>query len=159
MSTFIELDSIDRLILLSLQEDATLSMHALSEKVGLSPNPVWRRIKRLEEEGVIARRVAVLNLDRLGLGLTTFVAIRTSQHEAGWLETFARAVRSIPEIIECHRMSGDVDYFLKVVVRDMAHYDRVYKALISAVPGLSDVSSTFSMERLKETSRIDPATA
>jgi Lrp/AsnC family transcriptional regulator len=159
MATFVELDAIDRLILLALQEDATLSMQALADKVGLSANPVWRRIKRLEEEGVIVRRVAVINPDRLGLSLTTFVAIRTSQHEAKWLDTFASAVRRIPEIIECHRMSGDVDYFLKIVVRDMAHYDRVYKALISDVPGLIDVSSTFSMERLKETSRIDPATA
>jgi Lrp/AsnC family transcriptional regulator len=155
----IELDSIDRQILLALQQDATISMQALADKVGLSANPVWRRIKRLEESGVITARVVVVDPVRLGLRLTTFVAIRTSQHEVKWLETFAKAVRRIPEIIECHRMSGDVDYFLKIIVRDMAHYDTVYKTLIAAVPGLIDVSSTFSMERLKETARIDPATA
>ncbi len=159
MTIKIELDSIDRKILLALQEDATLSMQALADLVGLSANPVWRRIKRLEDVGVITARVAVVDPQVLGLRLTTFVAVRTSQHEAKWLDTFAKAVRRIPEIIECHRMSGDIDYLLKIIVRDMAHYDKVYKELISAVPGLIDVSSTFSMERLKATSKIDPATA
>jgi Lrp/AsnC family transcriptional regulator len=152
----IEFDTIDRHILLTLQEDATISMQALADKVGLSANPVWRRIKRLEEARIITGRVAVVDPVQLGLRLTSFMAIRTNQHEVKWLENFARAVRRIPEIIECHRMTGDVDYLLKIIVRDMAHYD---KTLITAVPGLIDVSSTFSMERLKETARIDPATA
>jgi Lrp/AsnC family transcriptional regulator len=155
----IEFDTIDRQILLALQEDATISMQALADKVGLSANPVWRRIKRLEEARVITGRVAVVDPVQLGLRLTSFMAIRTNQHEVKWLENFARAVRRIPEIIECHRMTGDVDYLLKIIVRDMTHYDKVYKTLITAVPGLIDVSSTFSMERLKETARIDPATA
>jgi Lrp/AsnC family transcriptional regulator len=155
----IEFDTIDRHILLTLQEDATISMQALADKVGLSANPVWRRIKRLEEARIITGRVAVVDPVQLGLRLTSFMAIRTNQHEVKWLENFARAVRRIPEIIECHRMTGDVDYLLKIIVRDMAHYDKVYKTLITAVPGLIDVSSTFSMERLKETARIDPATA
>lgn len=155
----IELDSIDRKILLALQDDATLSMQELADRVGLSANPVWRRIKRLEEAQIITRRVAVVDPAKLGLILTTFVTVRTSQHEAKWLDIFAKAVRRIPEIVECHRMSGDIDYLLKIIVRDMTHYDKVYKDLISAVPGLIDVSSTFSMERLKETSKIDPATA
>jgi Lrp/AsnC family transcriptional regulator len=155
----IEFDTIDRQILLALQEDATISMQALADKVGLSANPVWRRIKRLEEARVITGRVAVVDPVQLGLRLTSFMAIRTNQHEVKWLENFARAVRRIPEITECHRMTGDVDYLLKIIVRDMTHYDKVYKTLITAVPGLIDVSSTFSMERLKETARIDPATA
>jgi Lrp/AsnC family transcriptional regulator len=155
----IEFDTIDRQILLALQEDATISMQALADKVGLSANPVWRRIKRLEEARIITGRVAVVDPVQLGLRLTSFMAIRTNQHEVKWLENFARAVRRIPEITECHRMTGDVDYLLKIIVRDMTHYDKVYKTLITAVPGLIDVSSTFSMERLKETARIDPATA
>jgi Lrp/AsnC family transcriptional regulator len=159
MTSKLELDAIDRLILLALQEDATMSMQDMADKVGLSANPVWRRIKRLEESGVIARRVAVVDPVKLGLGLTSFVTIRTSQHDAKWLDIFAKAVRKIPEIVECHRMSGDVDYLLKIIVRDVSHYDKVYKNLVAVVPGLLDVSSTFSMERLKETSRIDPSTA
>ncbi|MBL8224243.1 MAG: Lrp/AsnC family transcriptional regulator [Chromatiales bacterium] len=149
------LDSIDRHILEILQADASLSVNAIGERVGLSANPCWRRIRRLEEAGVIERRVAIVDQAAIGLPMTAFVSIRTDKHNAEWLDTFARGVRSIPEIVECHRMSGDVDYVLKVVVRDIAHYDRVYRRLIAEVPGLSDVSSTFSMERLKFSTVLD----
>lgn len=155
----IELDSIDRHILGILQEDAALPVQVVAERVGLSPNPCWRRIKQLEAAGVIERRVALVNAAAVGLSVTAFVSIRTNQHNADWLQSFARGVQSIPEIVECHRMSGDIDYLLKVVVRDIQHYDRVYRRLIAAVPGLSDVSSTFSMERLKHGTKLELATA
>ena len=158
MSKFVELDSIDKKILGTLQEDATLSIQAISQRVGLSANPCWRRIKRLEDLGVIERRAAIIDPVTVGLSMTAFVTIRTSQHEVGWLESFATAVASIAEILECHRMSGEVDYLLKIVVRDIAHYDNVYQRLIAAVPGLIDVTSTFSMERLKHGTQLDLST-
>ena len=105
----------------------------------------------MEEAGIIEGRVAVVNAPSLGLAMTAFVSIRISAHDKPWLERFASAIRAIPEIVECHRMSGDVDYLLKMLVRDIQHYDRVYQQLISEVPGLSDVSSTFSMEQMKAT--------
>ena len=132
-----------------------MPVQQIADQVGLSVNPCWRRIKRLEEDGVIERRVALVNAAAVGLGMTAFVTIRTNQHNQTWLEGFARGVQRIPEIIECHRMSGDIDYLLKIVVRDIAHYDRVYQKLIAEVPGLSDVSSTFSMERLKHGVKLD----
>lgn len=155
MAKKLELDSIDRRILGLLQDDASLPVQQIADEVGLSVNPCWRRIKLLEEAGVIERRVALVNAAAVGLGVTVFVSIRTNQHNQTWLEAFARGIQGIPEIIECHRMSGDIDYLLKIVVRDIAHYDRVYQKLISAVPGLSDVSSTFSMERLKHGVKLD----
>jgi Lrp/AsnC family transcriptional regulator len=153
-----EIDSIDRKILGIIQEDCTLSVQQLAERVGLSANPCWRRVKRLEAEGVIRKRVAILNAEVLGLAMTVFVSIRTSRHDVAWLETFAAAMSRIPEIVEAHRMSGDVDYLLKIVVEDVAHYDRVYRRLITIVPGLSDVSSAFSMESLKYGVAIDLST-
>lgn len=149
MTDKLQIDAIDRRILGILQSDATLSIHDIGEQVGLSTNPCWRRIKRMEDAGIIERRVAILNPTKLGLGVTAFVSIRTDKHTPEWLASFADGIRSIPEIIECHRMSGDVDYLLKIAVGDIAHYDRIYQQLIATVPGLSDVSSTFSMERLK----------
>ena len=149
MSDIVELDTIDRKILRIIQQDASLAIHEIADQVGLSTNPCWRRIRRMEDVGLIERRVAILNPARLGLGVTVFVAIRTDKHNPEWLSLFAEGVQRIPEILECHRMSGDVDYLLKIAVRDIAHYDRVYQQLIASIPGLSDVSSTFSMERLK----------
>ena len=149
MSKNIKIDAIDRRILEIIQRDATHSIQDIAEQVGLSTNPCWRRIKRMEDAGIIERRVAILNPVKLGLGVTAFVSIRTNKHTPDWLASFAAGILSIPEIIECHRMSGDVDYLLKIAVADIAHYDRIYQELIAAVPGLSDVSSTFSMERLK----------
>jgi Lrp/AsnC family transcriptional regulator len=149
MSKNVKIDAIDRRILEIIQRDATYSIQDIGEQVGLSTNPCWRRIKRMEDAGIIERRVAILNPVKLGLGVTAFVSIRTNKHTPDWLASFAAGILSIPEIIECHRMSGDVDYLLKIAVADIAHYDRIYQELIAAVPGLSDVSSTFSMERLK----------
>lgn len=149
MAIFDEIDAIDARILGIIQDDATLSIQQIGDRVGLSTNPCWRRIKRMEDAAIIERRVAILDPAKIGLGVTAFVTIRTDKHNPEWLKLFAQGVRAIPEIIECHRMSGDVDYLLKIAVSDIAHYDRIYQQLISAVPGLADVSSTFSMERLK----------
>jgi len=149
-----QLDSIDWAILNVLQADAALPIHEVGEQVGLSHNACWRRIRRLEDSGVIARRVALLDPAKLGLGTTVFVAIRTNRHDPAWLDAFSRGIAGIDEISECHRMAGDVDYLLKLVVRDIAHYDRIYRKLIAAVPDLADVSSSFSMERMKATTAL-----
>ncbi len=154
-----KLDSIDRKILAILQQDTTLSIQDIADQVGLSANPCWRRIRQMEAAGVIAARVALVDPQAVGLGVTAFVMVRTGQHDRAWLERFASAVATIPEILECHRMSGDVDYLLKIIVADIAHYDRVYQRLITLVPGLSDVSSTFSMEQMKYGTAIDLTTA
>jgi len=154
MTTETQLDSIDWAILTQLQADASLPVHEIGERVGLSHNACWRRIKRLEEAGVIARRVALLDPERLGLATTVFVSVRTNRHDPEWLAAFSRGVAAIDEVIECHRMAGDVDYLLKLVVRDIAHYDRIYRKLIAAVPDLADVSSSFSMERMKHTTAL-----
>ena len=149
-----QIDSIDWAILAVLQADASLSVHEVGERVGLSSNACWRRIKRLEESGVIARRVALVDPVKLGLNTTVFVAIKTGRHDPAWLEAFSRGVASIDEITECHRMAGEVDYLLKLTVRDIAHYDRIYRKLIATVPDLNDVSSSFSMEKLKATTAL-----
>ena len=158
MPDIYQLDSTDRRILDLIQNDATLSLQEIADKVNLSSNPCWRRIRRMETEGVIDRRVAIVNPAKLGLGASVFVTIRTNKHDEGWLKKFAKGVKGIPEIVECHRMSGDLDYLLKVVVRDISHYDAVYQKLIAAVPGLGDVSSAFSMESLKHSTAIDMST-
>lgn len=150
----IELDSKDRRLLELLQDDASLSIQALAERVGLSANPCWRRIKRLEAEGVIERRVVLVDPVALGVPVTVFVRVNTGRHSAEWVRLFAAAVQSIPAITECHRLSGDVDYLLKIVVADIDDYDRVYNELIRRVPDLTDVSSMFSMEKLKSTTRL-----
>ena len=147
------LDAIDRKILTCLQRDATMPVAEIAERVGLSTTPCWRRIQRLERDGVIAGRVALLDPDKLNLGVTVFVHIRTAQHNAAWLEKFAAAVAAIPEIVELYRMSGDIDYLMRVVVPDIAGYDAIYQRLIAAVE-LSDVSSTFAMERIKHTTAL-----
>lgn len=149
----IELDSIDRRILAALQNDATLSIADISERVGLSQTPCWKRIKRLEGAGVITGRVALLDRMQLGVGTTVFVSVRTSQHDEDWLVQFADAIRAIPEVTEFYRMSGDVDYLLKIVCRDIADYDRIYKSMIRAAK-LSDVSSSFAMEQIKYTTEV-----
>jgi len=149
----ISIDAIDRKILTCLQRDATLPVAEIAERVGLSTTPCWRRIQRLERDGVIVGRVALLDPDKLNLGVTVFVHIRTAQHNAAWLEKFAKAVAGIPEIVELYRMSGDIDYLMRVVVPDIAGYDAIYQRLIAAVE-LSDVSSTFAMERIKHTTAL-----
>ncbi len=146
-------DAIDRRLLAILQQDATTPIAALSERVGLSQTPCWKRVKRLQDCGVIRGKVALLDADALDLSLTVFVAIRTSRHDPAWLETFAREAAALSEVVEFYRMSGDVDYLLKVVVRDIRAYDAFYKRLITTAP-LSDVSSSFAMERIKSTTAL-----
>ena len=147
------LDLIDRKILMALQEDATLTLAALSARVGLTQTPCWKRLRRLEAEGYIAGRVTLLDRDKLGLGVTVFVAIRTTQHDEAWLTEFASVVSEFPEVVEFYRMSGDVDYLLKVVCADIAGYDRIYKKLIRSVQ-MFDVSSSFAMEQIKYTTSL-----
>lgn len=154
-----ELDDIDRRILAIVQDDATRPIQDIADAVGLSTNPCWRRIKRLEADGVIERRVALVNPRAVGLKATVFVIVRTNRHDKDWLGVFSAGVRQLPEVVECHRMSGDMDYLLKLVVTDIDHYDRVYQRLIAVVPGLGDVSSAFSMEALKHTTAIDLSAA
>jgi Lrp/AsnC family transcriptional regulator len=147
------LDQLDRKILSILQVDATLPVATVAERVGLSPTPCWRRIQKLEEAGVIQARVAVLDPAKLNVGVTVFVSVRTNQHDLAWLEKFAAAVRDFPEVVEFYRMSGDIDYLLRIVVPDIAAYDAVYKRLIARV-ALSDVSSAFAMESIKYTTAL-----
>jgi Lrp/AsnC family transcriptional regulator len=146
------LDSIDRRILRELQADATLPIAELAERAGLSQTPCWKRVKRLTEAGVIGRRVALLDREKLDLGLVVFVAVRAGRHDQAWLDAFAQ-VAALPEIVEFYRLSGETDYLLKVVVRDIAAYDAFYKRLIAAAP-LSDVSSSFAMEQIKFTTAL-----
>lgn len=153
MGEYTVLDKIDKMILAVLQEDCTISVADLAARVHLSATPCWRRLQRLDKEGYVSQRVALLNAEKLNVGVTVFVEIKTSAHSAAWLATFYAAIRDIPEIVEVHRMSGHIDYLLKVVVPNIAAYDSVYKRLIGAVD-LFDVSSGFSMERLKATTRL-----
>lgn len=146
-------DETDRILLRALQADATTSLESLAEQASLSVNTCWRRVKRLEAAGILTRRVALVDPDKAGLGQTVFVAIRTRDHSAAWLERFAVAVRAIPEVMEFYRMAGDVDYLLKIQVGSVADYDRVYRALISRID-LADVSATFAMECLKNTTEL-----
>ena len=148
-----ELDRIDRQILNILQADATISVQAAGERVGLSTNACWRRIKNLEEAGYIRKRVALLDPKRVGRGVTVFVTVKTSNHSETWLQTFASGVSALPEVMEFYRIGGDVDYLLKVLVGDIAEYDRFYKKLIRIAP-LSDVSSNFAMEQVKYTTEV-----
>jgi len=143
-------DRIDRKILSLLQVRADISLAELSDKVGLSQSPCWKRIQKLEAAGIIIGRVALLAPEKIGLGLTVFVSIETADHSAAWLKRFAEAVTAMPEVMELYRMAGDVDYMLRVVVEDMAAYDAFYKRLIDAFP-LKNVSSRFAMERVKST--------
>ena len=144
------MDFIDRKILDLLQRDATLSIAEIADRVGLSQTPCWKRIQRLETQGIVEKRVALLNPEKLGLGLTVFVSIETNDHSQAWLARFADLVTAMPEVLEFYRMAGDVDYMMRVVVPDMAAYDRFYKRLIAAIP-LKNVSSRFAMERVKTT--------
>src|SRR5581483_2688752 len=147
------MDQIDRKILAVLQQDASLSVAEIGSRVGLSSTPCWKRIQKLEAEGVILRRVAIADQDKLGLGITVFVSIETGDHSEEWLKRFAKVVGAMPEVMEFYRMAGDVDYMLRVVVPDIAGYDAFYKKLIATVP-LKNVPSLFSMERIKSTTAL-----
>jgi Lrp/AsnC family transcriptional regulator len=144
-----ELDNIDRAILRLLAEDASLSLNDIADKVGLTATPCWKRIKRMEEDGIIRARVAVLDADKLGLPVSVFVSVETADHSAEWLAKFAETIANTPEIVGAWRMSGDVDYLLHVIVPDIAAYDSFYRKLIGAVH-LRNVSSRFAMERMKD---------
>jgi Lrp/AsnC family transcriptional regulator len=147
------MDAKDKQLLELLQQNAMYTAAELAEKVGLTPTPCWRRVQRLEREGYIRARVALLDRDKMNVGVTVFVAVRTNQHSKEWLEKFRRAINRIPEIIEAHRLSGDIDYLLRVVVPNIQGFDAVYKRLIEVVE-FSDVSSSFSMEEIKFTTAI-----
>ena len=147
------IDPKDRDILREIQRDSAQSVEDLAGKVNLSRNACWRRVKILEDEGVIRARLALLDAEKLNLSLTAFVAIKTAQHESRWLEKFAAAVKDIPEIVAVYRTTGDTDYLLQEVVPDIAGYDALYKRLIAKI-ALTDVSSSFVMEKIKETSAL-----
>ena len=144
------MDSTDRKILAILQEDASLSVAEVAAKVNLSQTPCWRRIQKLTDSGVITKRVALVDPDALGLGLTVFVEIETGDHSKEWLGKFAAAIKEMPEVMEIYRMAGDVDYMLRITVPNMAAVDTFYQRLISMVP-LKNVTSRFAMERVKYT--------
>src|SRR6266702_1279254 len=147
------MDSIDRKILALLQDNASLSVAEIGNRVGLSSTPCWKRIQRLEADGVIQKRVAIVDPDKLGLGVTVFVSVETGDHSEGWLTRFAEVVGAMPEVMELYRMAGDVDYMLRVVVTDIQGYDAFYKRLIAAVP-LKNVTSRFAMEKIKSTTAL-----
>jgi len=148
-----KLDKIDLQILALLQQDASLPVGEIAEKVRLSVTPCWRRIQRLEAEGIIRKRVALLDAGKLNVGVTVFVAVKTARHNQEWFEKFHAAVMKIPEVVEFYRMSGDMDYLLRVIVPDIAGYDAVYKKLIKTAD-LFDVSSSFAMEQIKYTTAV-----
>src|SRR3954463_9749461 len=147
------MDAIDRKILAVVQEDASLSVAEIGQRVGLSSTPCWKRLQKLEAEGVITRRVALIDPDKIGLGITVFVSIETGDHSQDWLAKFAETVTAMPEVMEFYRMAGDVDYMLRVVVPDIAGYDTFYKKLIATV-SLKNVTSRFAMEKIKSTTSL-----
>ena len=149
----VKLDPIDRRLLVHLQRDSGLSVEELGEQVGLSRNACWRRIKRLDESGVIKGRVALCDPEALGLGLTVFIAVRADRHDEEWLEAFTKAVTGIPEILRAYRTSGDLDYLLHARVADVQAYDRLYQRLIRRI-ALKDISASFVMEEIKETTAL-----
>lgn len=147
------LDAIDVKILSILQHDCTISVADIGKAVGLSTTPCWRRIQKLEQEGVIESRVALLNAKKVNAGVTVFVAITTNEHNMNWLERFHQVLREFPEVVEAYRMSGQVDYLLRVVVPDIESYDAFYKQLIERIE-LTNVSSSFAMEQIKFTTAL-----
>lgn len=148
-----KLDELDKKILRELQSDASTPIEELGDRIGLSRNACWRRIKLLEENGVIQKRVAIASPEALGLGLQVFIAVRTDDHHQGWLDRFSRAVKDIPEITGAYRMSGELDYLIRARISDIKDYDALYQRLIRKVQ-MSDVSASFVMEEIKETTAL-----
>ncbi|MBC6502073.1 Lrp/AsnC family transcriptional regulator [Citrobacter freundii] len=148
------LDKIDRKLLGLLQQDCTLSLQALADAVNLTTTPCWKRLKRLEDDGVLLGRVALLDPEKLGLGLTAFVLIKTQHHSSEWYCRFVTEVTGMPEVLGFWRMAGEYDYLMRVQVADMKSYDEFYKRLVNSVPGLSDVTSSFAMEQIKYTTAL-----
>jgi Lrp/AsnC family transcriptional regulator len=147
------MDEMDLSILRVLQKDNSLTVTEIAKQVGLSASPCWKRINRLEKEGIIKNQVAVLDGRQLGLSLTVFMSIRTGEHSGDWLNSFAKFIKVMPEVQEFHRMAGEVDYLLKIVVPDMDHFDKFYKNIIEKT-SLNDVTSSFSMEAIKNTTAL-----
>jgi Lrp/AsnC family transcriptional regulator len=147
------MDKKDKAILKALQEDATMTVSELADAIGLSKSGCWRRIQNLEESGIIGARVTLLNQKALGLNLTVYAAVRTHEHNKAWFDQFHGVTTEMPNVMEVHRMSGDVDYLIRAVVPDMSSYDAMYKEMISRV-NLFDVSSSFSMETIKYTTAL-----
>jgi Lrp/AsnC family transcriptional regulator len=154
MSKLNDLDATDLAILRLIQADASLSLGDIAKEVGLTQTPCWKRIRRMEEAGVITGRVTLVNAEKLGLGISVFVAIETGDHSAAWIESFAKTVAEMPEIVECWRLGGDVDYLLRVVVSDMTAYDGFYRKLTARVSSLRKVTSRFAMECVKSTTAL-----
>ncbi len=153
MENFATYDALDRKILVILQYDSTVSVDDLSTRVGLSRNAVWRRVKRLEECGILKSRVALLDPEALGLGLTVFISVKTAKHDAEWAAQFSKTLRSFEEVLGVYRTSGEQDYLIRARVRDVAAYDRLYQRMIAKID-LADVSASFVMEELKETTAL-----
>ena len=147
------MDNKDRKILQLLQENALYTAAELADAVGLTTTPCWRRVQKLEEQGYIRGRVALLDRDLMNVGVTVFVSVRTGQHSREWLERFIRSVNDTPEIVEAYRLSGDTDYLLRIVVPSIQEYDHLYQRLIKELEFL-DVSSSFAMQELKSTTAI-----
>jgi Lrp/AsnC family transcriptional regulator len=148
------LDKIDRQLLSFLQNDGTLSLNDLAERVNLTTTPCWKRLKKLEDEGYIEKRVALLSAEKLDLSFIAFVQLKTSDHSEGWYHHFVTTVSDFPEVMEFYRMAGEYDYMMKVVVKDMKRFDEFYKRLVNSVKGLSNVTSTFAMEPIKYTTEL-----
>jgi Lrp/AsnC family transcriptional regulator len=152
------LDELDRKILATLQVDSSLSVQEVADRVGLSSTPCWRRIQKLESSGYIKRRVALLDAEKLNLGVSVFIAVKTNQHNAEWVDRFRKIVTGFPEVVDFFRLSGDVDYLIRAVLPDIRAYDELYQRLISKID-LYDVSSMFAMEQIKSTTELPLAYA
>lgn len=148
------LDKTDRKLLALLQNDCTLSLQALADAVNLTTTPCWKRLKKLEDDGIIRGRVALLDGEKLGLSLTAFMLIKTQQHSSEWYQQFVDVVQSMPEVMAFYRMAGEYDYLLRIQVADMKRYDAFYKRLVNGIPGLIDVTSSFAMEEIKYTTAL-----
>ncbi|GGA38812.1 Lrp/AsnC family transcriptional regulator [Pelagibacterium lentulum] len=148
------MDEMDRRILSVVQRDSSLSVADMAEKVGLSHTPFWRRLKRLEKEGVIKERVAILDSDKLGLTITVFANIKLRQHDEDTLEAFEREVRAFPEIVECFSMSGETDYVVRALVRSIDEYERLLKRKLLHLPGVIAINSHFALKRIKLTTQL-----
>lgn len=148
------MDKTDKTILKMLQTDCTTPIQQIADTVNLSVTPCWKRIRKLEQQGIIRQRVALLEPAKVELGVSVFVHLKTLRHDERWLNTFAERVTAFDEVMECYRMAGEWDYLLRVVTQDISAFDRFYKKLISGVEGLSDVSSSFAMEEIKYTTQL-----
>lgn len=149
-----ELDPIDRQLLAMLQANGNVSLNELAEAVNLTTTPCWKRLKKLEESGIIKKRVALLDADKLGLSFIAFVMIKTNDHSHEWYRRFVQVVEEFPEVMEFYRMAGEYDYMMKVLAKDMKNFDEFYKKLVNSIDGINNVTSTFAMESLKYTTEL-----